>query len=1167
MRSSSTFAKEEVHSKRHNNVCLDLDLSSGNLRQVLESPHALSKFYSQNAKHVMNVDQNSDSEEDGSVEEGSIISSSIDGEVTDFIVNDDEEYDLLSLGRSAGAVKRERLADQKVLQELHTKSSKDKVSDVLHFIDEASSLLGIGKDRGMGSYEYIGNRSKVDPDNKDGEVMVESDLFFSPEQMLAESAARKRQEAEEKKREKRQMFFMQMEENSGNVATILEALSGNHRKKINKRRSWLRDTMEDEDFEFGGGGVDEDGNQNIDFLEEHEIEKRETVRERVKTLQDRLRVEERAAQLNKLNKLFNIRTKRSMHETDQLKAMEEKSDRNMANFEDIYHVMENDTKENETKQRRFLTDFKNKLEQEKTKALEVEREMQSKYRKKKAEKDRARATWEAQIKEQIRSTEKEIESVMTKLKKHNDLTDKKTDKTRRGSTMQNTKQRERGGRIQHLLDTIDKQQTQTKELTAALHASVKELNDLMLQEKEKEKIRTRDAKVNLLQKKRKEMEKKRRAHEKSKKQKEKNNAKKESRKDAPGGATTSSGKHNDGLSLAQDEEEEEDPEERALREKNKELVERYQTLVSQVDAVESKIADTLAPQEREKVLKGKYQEAEKRNETLLRKIEVFEKEIEAMEQQRGDPKLLLRIDNLESTMMSMRAEKRQIENAIQKRQDLLKKKRKQVEQLQTKGVKGSIAETSAARRRMVLDRGLNPAKVFSIAIQATLECNDLVNLTSNHDSLQSKKALVTHQDVNNKMPLSALKPSTNRQLNHKNVTISHGKNQPRYLTSCSSCPSGKMCGDIVEAENTNACSGSHTKITSSTECQNAANRLGYTWKGDETYSGYPSGCYRYKSSRVYYNKHSTGSAQSNSFPICQGCILECPAGQYLPTTSSSQCNECPKGRYGSTVGLRICTECPAGRYGSTTGLQSSSCTGACDSGSLFNSTGSVSAECSPCSSCPSGKMCGDIVEAENTNACSGSHTKITSSTECQNAANRLGYTWKGDETYSGYPSGCFRRYPFDVYYNKHSTGIADSDSFPICQGCILECPAGQYLPNTNSSQCNDCPKGRYGSTVGLRICTECPAGRYGSTTGLQSSSCTGACDPASPEDPGSVNAQCSSSLCPQVPSECQMSLTISTETALKNAVTSANGGRTSSYVQGTYRYDDFFMDVHTNKFL
>ena len=156
---------------------------------------------------------------------------------------------------------------------------------------------------------------------------------------------------------------------------------------------------------------------------------------------------------------------------------------------------------------------------------------------------------------------------------------------------------------------------------------------------------------------------------------------------------------------------------------------------------------------------------------------------------------------------------------------------------------------------VVLDRGVNPSKVFSIAIQATLECNDLVNLTSNHDSLQSKKALVTHQDVNNNMPLSAHKPSTNRQLSHKNVTISNGRNQPRYLTSCSSCPSGKICGDIVEASNTNACSGSHTKITSSTECQNAANRLGYTWKGDLTYSDYPSGCYRSGSFSVYYNKH------------------------------------------------------------------------------------------------------------------------------------------------------------------------------------------------------------------------------------------------------------------------------------------------------------------------
>eukprot|EP00948_MAST-09A_sp_MAST-9A-sp1_P001445 g1445.t1 len=293
---------------------------------------------------------------------------------------------------------------------------------------------------------------------------------------------------------------------------------------------------------------------------------------------------------------------------------------------------------------------------------------------------------------------------------------------------------------------------------------------------------------------------------------------------------------------------------------------------------------------------------------------------------------------------------------------------------------------------VVLDGGINSAKVFMTALEATLECHDLVSLTSNHHSLQSKKAVVTHQDVNNNMPLSTLKPSTNRQLNHINVTISHGKNQPRYLTSCSSCPSGKTCIDIVEASNTNACSGSFTKITSETECQDAANRLGYTWKFDLTSSGSPSGCYRLSTSLVYYNKHSTGSAQSNSYPICQGCILECPAGQYLPFTSSSQCHECPKGRYGSTAGLTMCSECPAGRYGSTTGLQSSSCTGACDPGSL--------------------------------------------------------------------------------------------------------------------------------------------------------------------EDPGSVNTQCSSSLCPQVPSECQILLTVSTEADLKNAVTVANNGGISSYVQGTYPYHD-----------
>eukprot|EP00948_MAST-09A_sp_MAST-9A-sp1_P000216 g216.t1 len=107
------------------------------------------------------------------------------------------------------------------------------------------------------------------------------------------------------------------------------------------------------------------------------------------------------------------------------------------------------------------------------------------------------------------------------------------------------------------------------------------------------------------------------------------------------------------------------------------------------------------------------------------------------------------------------------------------------------------------------------------------------------------------------------------------------------FSSCSfSCPSGKTCVDIVEAENTNACSGSNTKITSSTECQNAANRLGYTWKGDETVSDYPSGCYRYGSSSVYYNKHSTGSARSYNYPICRGCG-SCPQVSYLCANTKS----------------------------------------------------------------------------------------------------------------------------------------------------------------------------------------------------------------------------------------------------------------------------------------
>ena len=110
-----------------------------------------------------------------------------------------------------------------------------------------------------------------------------------------------------------------------------------------------------------------------------------------------------------------------------------------------------------------------------------------------------------------RIAEEEIENVLTALKKAkaNASSDGKPE------LKQSNKQRERGGRIKHLLDTIDLQQAKMKQLTNELTESAKELNDLALQEKEKEKTRNRESKKNLLQRKMKDMEKKRRAHEKN----------------------------------------------------------------------------------------------------------------------------------------------------------------------------------------------------------------------------------------------------------------------------------------------------------------------------------------------------------------------------------------------------------------------------------------------------------------------------------------------------------------------------------------------------------------------------------------------------------------------------------------------------------------------------
>jgi hypothetical protein len=66
-----------------------------------------------------------------------------------------------------------------------------------------------------------------------------------------------------------------------------------------------------------------------------------------------------------------------------------------------------------------------------------------------------------------------------------------------------------------------------------------------------------------------------------------------------------------------------------------------------------------------------------------------------------------------------------------------------------------------------------------------------------------------------------------------------------------------------------SCSGSLNKITSEADCRKAATAKGLSFKGTETSSGYPSGCYKYQSDKVYLNFHATGKAHSSSTPLCK----------------------------------------------------------------------------------------------------------------------------------------------------------------------------------------------------------------------------------------------------------------------------------------------------------
>ena len=80
-----------------------------------------------------------------------------------------------------------------------------------------------------------------------------------------------------------------------------------------------------------------------------------------------------------------------------------------------------------------------------------------------------------------------------------------------------------------------------------------------------------------------------------------------------------------------------------------------------------------------------------------------------------------------------------------------------------------------------------------------------------------------------------------------------------------------MTGGVHEvgSKNTNRCPAGFSQITSAVDCKAAALSSGWSYKGEETSSGFPKGCYLYGTGTVYFNKHDVGSANSKAAPVCQ----------------------------------------------------------------------------------------------------------------------------------------------------------------------------------------------------------------------------------------------------------------------------------------------------------
>ena len=137
--------------------------------------------------------------------------------------------------------------------------------------------------------------------------------------------------------------------------------------------------------------------------------------------------------------------------------------------------------------------------------------------------------------------------------------------------------------------------------------------------------------------------------------------------------------------------------------------------------------------------------------------------------------------------------------------------------------------------------------------------------------------------------------------------------------ACGTCeaslpePTWSVCAGAYAAGTlgSNECPTNYNRIEAEGACQIAAAAAGQAYKGSETDSGYPRGCYSYISTSgiwgVYFNTATTGAGRSNSKLLCSGArFLARPSWVLFVYTRGYLCSH-PLGSLGYSIEYPIRT--------------------------------------------------------------------------------------------------------------------------------------------------------------------------------------------------------------------------------------------------------------------